>query len=452
MLRTFHHILQNLDRYLDRVGDYVYALHIPTLNQAWIGAQCSQVITYSSGQIVVSDLGSTKKIQVSPGNLWKQLRNLLDSESTYFFFVSLDLERTIQDPELPLIIFVKADVEISINGSSNQVNVLTHNQLNQNEIQVKLQNLLENQELSRIPKSPHSIHDEFSMSDWQGESDEYFLSRIISGIKILKKQKEPQSKMVICRSYSKPYSDRLRILDLYEKYTFMEPNCAASHYFKMPDKIISFGCSPENVFELVDKDLYMDVIASTRKRTTDLNEDEKLSQAFLNDRKEDEEHTMARNRSFRSFKELCMPSSVKLVKDKDTRALRHVSHLFSKYSGKLQDSLDYLDLLEQYFPPLTSYPSELVPLADDGREPNRFYGGMVGRVSAEPKREVRCFNNLRSGLMKNNTVHIRAGVGVIQHSNAESELLEVRHKLRCLIEALTLWENDDSYKQPDLLC
>ena len=434
-------ILKNLNECLDDVGDYVYNLHIPSLNQGWIGAKCSQVITYSSGGLLIWDGKGTQKIEAKSTDLWKHLRELLKPESTYFFLVSLDLERSTQDPDLPLAIFVKPDVEISLRGGElPDLRVVASEQLNQKEIQSKIEALLAKHDLSKTQTIPYFPQDRLSMTDWQGESDRSFLSRVTEGIKILQNQVEERSKMVICRSYHQAFSDEIKPLDLYELYTLMEPNCAASHYFQMPDGVISYGCSPENIFELTDRDISMDVIASTRKRVVDMDEDSKLEEAFLDDFKEDKEHKMARDRTFQILADLCVPNTVKLTQDKNTRKLRHVSHLFSEYSGKLKNSLEYLDLLEKYFPPLTSYPPSLVPLADNRKEPTRFYGGMVGRISTNAIKEVHCFNNLRSGLMKQNTMHIRAGVGVIKYSNPESELREVSNKLRCLLEALTMWK------------
>ncbi|GET41210.1 chorismate-binding protein [Microseira wollei] len=437
-----HLILKNLNQCVEQVGNYFYALHIPALDKSWIGLQCSQIVTYSLGEFVVSDRNGEKKIQSSPNDVWKHLRDLLEPEGTYFFMVSLDLQRSKQDVDLPSIVFVKPDLEICLDGGQ-----LPHIQISAKypsigeKTRIEVHNLLANKDLSGSQNIPYSDSNTFSMNEWQGESDESFLSRITEAVHILKNQPQDQSKMVMWRGYNKVFSAQISLVDLYEKYTLMERNCAASHYFQMPSQVTSFGCSPENIFELINQEIFIDVIASTRKRSTAVDEDTRLNQIFVNDFKENKEHNMARDRSLRQLEKLCVPNSIKQVQDKNIRQLRHVVHLFSAYSGTLRNSLDYLDLLREYFPPLTSYPPSLVGLLDD-EEANRFYGGMVGRVSSAPTRQVHCFNNLRSGLMKKNTMHIRGGVGVIKHSLPESELLEVCNKLRCLLEALTLWEKN----------
>lgn len=87
-----------------------------------------------------------------------------------------------------------------------------------------------------------------------------------------------------------------------------------------------------------------------------------------------------------------------------------------------------------------SYPPSLVNLVDNEKEPRRLYGCMVGRISPGARNFLRCFNNLRSCLIKKNTAYIQGGVGVIKQSRPELEFLEAGNKLRCLLEAVALWE------------
>ena len=440
-LTAIHQIFSNLNKCLDDIGDYAYALHIPALDKGWIGTQCSQVISYSLGQIIVSENRKTKKIQSDPDNIWTELRQLLKPDKPYFFLISLDLHRSKQDVDLPLIIFFQPGLEICVDGSQlPDVQVLAEELSIQKQAQLKIQEIICTKDFLSSQKIRYSNGGNLNITDWQGESDESFLSRLAETVKILQHQSDEESKMIIGRIYHKVLQTKLVPFDLYKTYTLLEENCASSHYFCMPDGVISLGCSPENVFELIDRRVDFDVIAATCKRAADTDEDAKLKQMFVKDFKEDREHIMARNRSLRQIETLCVPNSIKLMQDKNIRQLRNVNHLYSEYSGILQNSLDYLDLLEECFPPLTSYPPSLVNLVDNEKEPRRFYGGMVGRISPGATKEVRCFNNLRSCLIKKNTAYIQGGVGVIKQSRPELECLEVGNKLRCLLEAVALWE------------
>jgi anthranilate/para-aminobenzoate synthase component I len=87
-----------------------------------------------------------------------------------------------------------------------------------------------------------------------------------------------------------------------------------------------------------------------------------------------------------------------------------------------------------------SDPPSLVNLVDNQKEPRRFYGGMVGRISPGLAEFLPSFNNLRSCLIKKNTAYIHGGVGVIKQSRPKLEFLEAGNKLRCLLKAVALWE------------
>jgi anthranilate/para-aminobenzoate synthase component I len=440
-LTATHHIFSNLNKCLDDVGDYAYTLHIPALDRGWIGTQCSQVITYSLGEIIVSEKKKTEKFKSDPNNIWTQLRQILKPDKPYFFLISLDLHRSKQDVDLPLIIFFQPGLEVCVDGSQlPDVQVLAEDSSTQKQAQLKVQEIIRTQDFLSYQKTKYSDGVNLNITDWQGEPDESFLSRLAEAVSILQDQSDQPSKMIITRNYNKILQTNLVPFDLYKIYTLMEQNCASSHYFCMPEGVISLGCSPENVFELIDRKVNFDVIASTCKRSENPDEDARLKEMLLKDFKEDREHTMARNRSLRQIESLCVPNSIELVQDKNIRQLRNINHLYSEYSGTLQSSLDYLDLLEECFPPLTSYPPSLVNLVNNQKEPSRFYGGMVGRISPGTTKEVRCFNNLRSCLIKKNTAYIQGGVGVIKQSRPELEFLEVGNKLSCLLEAVALWE------------
>jgi len=79
----------------------------------------------------------------------------------------------------------------------------------------------------------------------------------------------------------------------------------------------------------------------------------------------------------------------------------------------LQDDISFFDLLKGSSPALSTYPEELIPVADDGVTPTKFYGGVVGRV----------------------------GAGFTE-SRSDQELIEVKNKLRCVMEAEALWESE----------
>jgi isochorismate synthase EntC len=97
--------------------------------------------------------------------------------------------------------------------------------------------------------------------------------------------------------------------------------------------------------------------------------------------------------------------------------------------------------LADSFPALISYPEALQSLADNGSEPLRFYGGVLGRVTAGQE-QAAFYLNLRAALIKGSILHTQGGVGVIAESEPVKELLEVRNKLSGLMKAVSAWECD----------
>jgi len=150
---------------------------------------------------------------------------------------------------------------------------------------------------------------------------------------------------------------------------------------------------------------------------------------------------MSFNLYLKRLTNLCQPGTAKVDQSLGVRTLKRVRHLHSRLSGRLRPDLDLIDLLEESFPPLSSYPDELIPLADPGLEPTRFYGGIVGRAGPGWN-EISCFLNLRSALLQNQTLYTQGGVGVISESKPRQEMLEVANKLSSLLEAVSTWESE----------
>ncbi len=75
-----HVILQDIHQCIDKVGDYLYALHIPALDKSWIGLQCSQIVTYSLGEFVVSDRSKlpATKLDTAMVGAFKEVQSLPD--------------------------------------------------------------------------------------------------------------------------------------------------------------------------------------------------------------------------------------------------------------------------------------------------------------------------------------------------------------------------------------
>ncbi|KJS09217.1 MAG: hypothetical protein VR73_03010 [Gammaproteobacteria bacterium BRH_c0] len=284
-------------------------------------------------------------------------------------------------------------------------------------------------------ESKKFIHPEsVSSSHWDSQSDDQFVKRLHDGISLLAQY---EGKLIVSRGYQK--KARGDLFKFFEIFAGREPTSACSHYIKISENIQSVGCSPENVFELEDRRLVFDVVASTRGISPDPEKDRRWIEELKSDPKEIREHMMAFNRYQARMESLVEKNSLSIDQFQDVLEMGMVRHLHSKLSGDLRSDLNWVSLLKDSFPPLTSYPAELAERMQDNPEPNRYYGGVVGRVAPNAK-TVGAYLNIRALLSCDETLYTQGGVGVIAESSAEKELLEVKNKLRGLMTAVDIWQ------------
>ena len=262
--------------------------------------------------------------------------------------VSPDLCRPVSDPELPLLYCVQPRFEIAVEDFAAT---------QEPELQL-----------------PNSATD-----GWDTETDEHFLARLEQAVTIL--QNYPASKMIITRPFRKVVGQR-DPLDLFQCFAHSEPMAACSHFLQVDARTCSLGCSPENVFELDRGRLLFDVVAGTRGVLTDPAIDARWREALQTDPKEQREHLMALERYRSRIEGLVEPGS--LVEEQRLQVLQlgNARHLYSRLSGRLKNEWNWMRLLADSFPALTSYPEALQPLADNGSEPLRYNGKVLGRVAA----------------------------------------------------------------------
>ncbi|TCJ17117.1 hypothetical protein EZJ19_03985 [Parasulfuritortus cantonensis] len=407
-----------------------YLFHIPESGRTWLGVAPERTITLGADGFAV-DAGGVRTTVPAGARPFQTLRQLIDPARPCFFMISLDIQRRSRDPALPLMEFVQPAMEARF-GSADGVAILAADGADRSALETLLA------ELPEGVAEPQPVAQTGTPVPWHTEPDAEFLKRIEAAVAALQ---SVVGKMIITRAYDKPVRPGADPFRLFEIYAGNERGAAATHFAALGRDTFSLGCSPENVFELDHGKLSFDVVASTRGISPDPEVDARWLQELLTDAKERHEHLMALERYRIRLAGLCEAGSVREEQLMGVRTLRRVRHLHSRLSGRLRPGIDFLDLLEESYPPLSSYPAELVPLSDPDTQPLRYYAGIVGRA-APGGSEVSCFLNLRSALLLNGTLHTQGGVGVIAEAKPQQETLEVANKLRSLLEAVTEWETE----------
>ncbi len=211
-------------------------------------------------------------------------------------------------------------------------------------------------------------------------------------------------------------------------------------YFDFEDYRL-FGSSPEAQLIISNQQAEIHPIAGTIPRTGVQMTDDIQLNFLLNDEKENAEHTMLVDLARNDLSRDC--SSVNVSKYKEVQHFSHVTHLVSKVTGVLENSSNFKALCHS-FPAgtLSGTPKpkalELIHMYENSTRD--YYGGTIGLFTAKGNLNMAIV--IRSMLSKNNTLHYRAGAGVVLDSIPERETKEVHHKLRAVRTAIELTQNE----------
>jgi len=198
------------------------------------------------------------------------------------------------------------------------------------------------------------------------------------------------------------------------------------------DNFKLFGSSPEAQLIVQNGKAEIQPIAGTYKRGENDLEDFKQIKQLLNDQKEVAEHIMLVDLARNDLSIGCANTKIEVLKE--PQLYSHVIHLVSKVSGTLKNNINAYQLLTNVSPAgtLSGAPKHrAMELIDELEKTSRsFYGGAIGIIG---------FNNslnhaimIRTFMSKNNTLYYRAGAGVVEVSNEQSELNEVNNKIGAL--------------------
>ena len=197
------------------------------------------------------------------------------------------------------------------------------------------------------------------------------------------------------------------------------------------------GSSPEILVRLRDGAVTLRPLAGTRPRGATKEEDEALERDLLSDPKERAEHLMLLDLGRNDVGRVAELGTVRVVESFTVERFSHVMHMSSTVEGKLKPGLDALDALCAGFPAgtLTGAPKIRAMEIIEELEPTRrgIYAGCIGYFAANGTMDT-CIG-LRTALVKDGTMYVQAGGGVVADSTPEGEYEETRQKARALFRA-----------------
>jgi anthranilate synthase component 1 len=198
------------------------------------------------------------------------------------------------------------------------------------------------------------------------------------------------------------------------------------------------GSSPEILVRLRDGLVTIRPIAGTRKRGVTPEEDAKLADELIGDPKERAEHLMLLDLGRNDVGRVAKTGSVRVTDSFFIERYSHVMHLVSNVEGHIRDDLDAIDALVAGLPAgtLTGAPKiRAMEIIDEFETEKRgaVYAGAVGYFAANGAMDT-CIV-LRTAVVKDGTMYVQAGGGVVADSVPESEFQETVTKAQALFSA-----------------
>ncbi|MBN8901091.1 MAG: chorismate-binding protein, partial [Rhodospirillales bacterium] len=197
------------------------------------------------------------------------------------------------------------------------------------------------------------------------------------------------------------------------------------------------GSSPEVLVRYRDGTVTIRPLAGTRGRGATYDEDQALEAELLADPKERAEHLMLLDLGRNDVGRVAAIGSVKVTESFVIERFSHVMHISSNVEGKLRPGLDALDALVAGFPAgtLSGAPKVRAMEIIEELEPDRrgIYAGCIGYFAANGTMDT-CIG-LRTALVKDGTMYVQAGAGIVADSVPEAEFEETRQKARALVRA-----------------
>ncbi|MBU0622209.1 MAG: anthranilate synthase component I [Gammaproteobacteria bacterium] len=224
-------------------------------------------------------------------------------------------------------------------------------------------------------------------------------------------------------------------LSLYRALRSINPS-PYMFYYDMGDHHV-VGSSPEILARLEGDTVTVRPIAGTRPRGKTAQQDAELAEELLADPKELAEHLMLIDLGRNDIGRVAENGTVRLTDKMVIERYSHVMHIVSNVEAKLKEGLGAMDVLKATFPAGTVSGAAKVRAMEiiDELEPSKrgIYAGAVGYLGFNGDMDVAIA--LRTAVVKDKTLYVQAGAGIVADSVPDSEWLETQNKARAVLRA-----------------
>jgi anthranilate synthase component 1 len=202
------------------------------------------------------------------------------------------------------------------------------------------------------------------------------------------------------------------------------------------------GSSPEILVRVEDETVTVRPIAGTRRRGKTHEEDLALERELLADPKEIAEHLMLIDLGRNDTGRVAETGSVRVTDKMIIERYSHVMHIVSNVTGRLAKGKDAYDVLAATFPAGTVSGAPKIRameiIAELEPVKRGVYSGAVGYIGWSGNLDTAIA--IRTAVIRDGTLHIQAGAGVVYDSVPRNEWEETLNKGRAVFRAVAMAE------------
>lgn len=245
--------------------------------------------------------------------------------------------------------------------------------------------------------------------------------------------------VVLSQRTSKPFN--ASPLALYRALRSLNPS--PYMFFYHFDDFHVVGASPEILVRLESGTVTVRPIAGTRPRGKNPQQDAELAADLLADPKEIAEHVMLMDLGRNDIGRVAQTGTVKVTEKMQIENYSHVMHIVSNVEGKLKPQLSAIDVLRATFPAGTVSGAPKVramEIIDELEVSKRgVYAGAVGYLGFNGDMDLAIA--IRTAVIKDGTLHVQAGAGIVADSVPQNEWVETQNKAKAILRAAEIAEN-----------
>jgi anthranilate synthase component 1 len=244
--------------------------------------------------------------------------------------------------------------------------------------------------------------------------------------------------VVLAQRMSVPFASEP--VNLYRALRSLNPS--PYMYFMDLDDFQIVSSSPEILARVEDGEITNRPLAGTRRRGHTPEEDQALEAELLADPKEIAEHLMLIDLGRNDVGRVAKVGSVEVTDQFVIERYSHVMHISSNVVGQLQSGKSAMDVLRATLPvgTLSGAPKIRAMEIIDELEPVKrgIYGGAVGYLAWNGNMDTAIA--IRTAVIKDGTLYIEAGGGIVADSISRLEWKESMNKGRAIFRAAALAE------------